>query len=219
MTEQQQIPGVRVPMVSESEATGRTAELYERIKETTKLPFVPDMFRLVSARPALLEVVLAGYSGVFSDGVLPRGTRELISAWTSKVCGCPYCVGTHNWFLLQFGGSKELADAITVASSPDELPVDAPTAELLRLVTKVTTGAYRVTDEDWQRAAAAGWNDEELLEAVFVAALFNFITRLVDGLGLGTTVRESRISRQDTEEQDTGEQATGDAGDAEDAAR
>jgi uncharacterized peroxidase-related enzyme len=198
MADQVSVPGVRVPLIDESAATGATADIYALVKERTGLPFVPDMFRLLSTRPDLLQAVLAGFGGVFGGGVLPRETKELISAWTSRVNSCPYCVGTHNFFLQQFGGSAELAQAVATSSSPDELPVDDRTHELMRLVTKVSTAAYRITDEDWAAATAAGWGDDELLEAVFCAALFNFITRLVDGLGLGTSVRESRISQQPT---------------------
>ncbi|ATL67444.1 carboxymuconolactone decarboxylase family protein [Nocardia terpenica] len=189
-------PGVRVPLIEESEASGRTAELYALVKQATGLPFVPDMFRLASTRPDLLEVVLTGFTGMFGGGVLPRETKEIISAWTSRVNSCPYCVGTHNYFLRLFGGPAELTEAIETAASPDELPVDERTRQLLHLVTKVSTAAYRITDADWERTEAAGWTNEEVLEAVFCAALFNFINRLVDGLGLGTSVTESRISRQ-----------------------
>lgn len=189
--------GVRVRLVDEADAAGDLAELYERAKKLTGLNFVPDMFRLVSARPELLEAMLAGYDGVFNHGTLPRQTREMISAWTSKVNQCPYCVGTHNFFLQVFGGSKELADAIETAESPDDLPVDERERVLLHLLTKLSRSAYRITDADWQRALDVGWTEEDLLEAFFCAALFNFITRLVDGLGLGTTVTRSRISQQE----------------------
>ena len=197
MADQQTPPGVRVPLIGEAEATGRTAELYQQVKDSLGVPFVPDMFRLTSTQPDLLAAVLAGYNGVFGGGVLPRETKELISAWTSKVNSCPYCVGTHNYFLLLFGASEELTEAIKTATSPDQLPVDERTRSLLRLVTKVSEAAYKITDTDWGQATAAGWTDAELLEAVFCAALFNFITRLVDSLGLGTSVTESRISRQE----------------------
>jgi uncharacterized peroxidase-related enzyme len=196
MTDPNVLSTVRVPLVEEADAEGRTAELYEAIKSRMGIPFVPDMFRLVSSRPDLLEVVIAGYGGVFNDGVLPRATREMISAWSSKVNGCPYCVGTHNWFLAQFGGSKELTDAIAEAGSVEDLPIDERTKELMRLVTQVGTGAFRITDEDWARTLAAGWTEGELLEAVFTASLFAFINRLVDGLGLGNSVTRSRISAQ-----------------------
>lgn len=188
---------VRVPLVSEQDATGRLAELYEDVKQATNLPFVPDMFRLVSTRPDLLEAVVAGYKGMYLGGVLPRQTRELISAWTSKVNECPYCVGTHNFFFQAFGGDPATAKAVESASSADDLPVDEPTKVLLRLLTKLCREAYKVTDVDWQVARDAGWNDEELLEAFFTCSMFNFITRMVDGLGLGYSVAASRVSQQE----------------------
>lgn len=199
MTDPNVLSTVRVPLVEEADAEGRTAELYEAIKSRMGIPFVPDMFRLVSSRPDLLEVVIAGYGGVFNDGVLPRATREMIAAWSSKVNGCPYCVGTHNWFLAQFGGSQELTDAIAGAASVDDLPLDERTRELMRLVTQVGTGAYRITDEDWTRTEAAGWSNAEVVEAVFTASMFAFINRLVDGLGLGNSVTRSRIASQPDE--------------------
>ncbi|WP_165949711.1 carboxymuconolactone decarboxylase family protein [Micromonospora sp. KC207] len=188
-------PGIRVPLIDEDQAQGRTAELYEEIKAVTGLPFVPDMFRLTSTNPRLLAVVLAGYGGVFGGDTLPRDLKELISAWTSKLNGCPYCVGTHSWFLSQFGGSDELLEAVSNANTAEELPVDERTMPLMQLVTKVSTGAYKITDADWEKAAAAGWSDAEMLEAVFCACLFAFINRLVDATGLGSSVDRSRIAR------------------------
>jgi len=188
---------VRVPLVAEDEATGRLAELYEEVKQATNLPFVPDMFRLVSTRPDLLEAVVAGYKGMYLDGVLPRQTRELISAWTSKVNECPYCVGTHNFFFQAFGGPEETAKAVESAESADDLPVDDKTKVLLHLLTKLSREAYKVTDEDWKGAMDAGWTNEELLEAFFTSSMFNFITRMVDGLGLGYSVAASRVSQQE----------------------
>jgi uncharacterized peroxidase-related enzyme len=155
------------------------------------------MFRLMSTKPELLRAVGAGYDGVFNHGELPRETRELIAAWTSRLNQCPYCVGTHNFFLQVFGGSEELAHAIATSADPDELPVDERTHELLRLITKVTTAPYRITDSEWRRVLDAGWTAGELLEGIFCAALFNFITRLVDSLGLGASVTMSRVSQQE----------------------
>lgn len=188
---------VRVPLVAEDQADGRLAELYDEIKKSTNLPFVPDMFRLMSTRPDLLEAVVSGYKGMFLGGVLPRQTRELVSAWTSKVNQCPYCVGTHNFFFQAFGGPEEIAKAVETADSPDDLPVDERTKVLLRLLTKLSQEAYKITDADWQLALDAGWSSEELLEGFFIAGMFNFITRMVDGLGLGFSVAASRVSQQE----------------------
>jgi uncharacterized peroxidase-related enzyme len=199
-----QVEGVRVPLIEESDATGRTAELYEQIRTATNFPFVPDMFRLASTKPALLETIIAGYSGTFlNESELPRDIKELIAAWTSRVNSCPYCVGTHNYFLQAFGGSQELADAIANSNTADDLPVDDKTKALVRLVTKVSTSAYKIVDEDWDNVLSQGWTTGEVFEGVFTAALFNFICRLVDATGLGTSVTMSRISQQPVTEDGT----------------
>ncbi|TCO47432.1 carboxymuconolactone decarboxylase family protein [Actinocrispum wychmicini] len=189
MTATHSLPGVRVPVIAESDATGRVADLYETLRKATNMPFVHDVFRLTSTRPDLLEIVATGYTGMFGDGVLPRQTRELIAAWTSKLNHCPYCTGTHNWFLRQFGGSEELIAAVATANTPADLPLDEKTRTLIELATKVSTAAYKITDKDWDTAAKAGWTNPEILEAVFCAALFNFINRLVDATGLGDSMR------------------------------
>lgn len=188
---------VRVRLVDEKDAEGRLVELYEDIKKAMELPFVPDMFRLLSTRPDLLETMVVGYKGMFGDGILPRQIRELICAWVSRVNQCSYCVGTHNFFYQVFGGPAEVGDAIDAAETPDDLDLDDKTRVLLRLVTKLSLEAYKIVDRDWQGAIDAGWTEEELLEAFFTASLFNFIVRFVDGLGLGTSVQSSRISQLD----------------------
>ena len=186
---------VRVPLIAETDATGELAATYEDIRQSLNLPFVPDMFRLLSSRPDLLNAVLNGYRTVFLGGILERRVKEMIAAWTSRLNECPYCVGTHNFFVLAYGGTPELTHAIETASGVDDLPVDDKTKTLLAFVEKVTRTPWRITDGDWAGARDAGWSDEELLEASFTSALFGTITRLVDGLGLGTSVDHSRISQ------------------------
>jgi uncharacterized peroxidase-related enzyme len=186
---------VRVQLVAESDATGHLADLYEEVKSSLGVDFVPDMFRLLSTQPHLLDAVLRGYRATFLQGQLERQVKEVVAAWTARVNECPYCVGTHTFFALVHGGSEVLATAIETAESVEDLPVDDRTRALLALVEKVTRTPWRITDGDWTRTREAGWSDTELLEAVFTGALFNTITRLVDALGLGSSVDSSRIAR------------------------
>ena len=44
----------------------------------------------------------------------------------------------------------------------------------------ITRAAYRVTDEQVQDLRDAGWSDEQIAEAAYVAALFNLFVRLAD---------------------------------------
>ncbi|MFE3176331.1 carboxymuconolactone decarboxylase family protein [Amycolatopsis sp. NPDC059090] len=192
--EQRRTGGVRVPVVEEAQAEGRTAELYARLKEMMGVPFVPDLFTLLGTKPDLLQATVFGVATLGAEGALSRRLKELIAAWTARLNQCEYCVGTHNYFLRRFGGSADLAEAVAASSSVDDLPVDERERALLALVSKVTTAATRIGDADWEGARAAGWSEEELLEAVFTAALFNFVVRLVDSFGLSTAMTRSKVS-------------------------
>jgi len=55
---------------------------------------------------------------------------------------------------------------------------------LLDFVGTITTGAYRVTDEQVQGLRDAGWSDEKIAEAAYDAALFNLFVRLADTFGI-----------------------------------
>ena len=48
----------------------------------------------------------------------------------------------------------------------------------------ITRAAYRVTDEQVQDLRDAGWSDEQIAEAAYVAALFNLFVRLADTFGI-----------------------------------
>jgi alkylhydroperoxidase family enzyme len=72
---------------------------------------------------------------------------------------------------------------------------DEATRRFLRLAEKITRHAYKVTDEDVDAVREAGWSDEEVLEAIHVAAEFNMIDRLADTLGLTADDMQADMER------------------------
>jgi alkylhydroperoxidase family enzyme len=66
----------------------------------------------------------------------------------------------------------------------DAAGLDGPERMLLEFVATITTGAYRVTDEQVQGLREAGWSDEQIAEAAYDAALFNLFVRLADTFGI-----------------------------------
>ena len=74
--------------------------------------------------------------------------------------------------------------ALEEGRDPEEL-VEQKTRLLLDLSVKITRHAYKVTDEDIDGLRSAGWSDEEILEAVHTACLFNYLDRMADTFGLG----------------------------------
>jgi len=48
----------------------------------------------------------------------------------------------------------------------------------------ITNAASRSTAEDVQKLRDAGWNDDQISEAVYVTALFAFFNRVADAFGV-----------------------------------
>ena len=78
---------------------------------------------------------------------------------------------------------KPVADALRDGDL-DATGLERPERMLLDFVGTITTGAYRVTDEQVQGLRDAGWNDEQIAEAAYDAALFNLFVRLADTFGI-----------------------------------
>lgn len=55
---------------------------------------------------------------------------------------------------------------------------------MLAYVAKLTRTPARMTDDDAAAVFAAGWDERALHDAVQVCALFNFMNRIVEGLGI-----------------------------------
>ena len=55
---------------------------------------------------------------------------------------------------------------------------------LLEFAGTIARAAYRVTDEQVEGLREAGWSDEQIAEAAYVAALFSLFVRLADTFGI-----------------------------------
>jgi len=78
---------------------------------------------------------------------------------------------------------RPVADALRDGDL-DAAGLEPPERKLLDFVGTITTGAYRVTDEQVQGLREVGWSDEQIAEAAYDAALFNLFVRLADTFGI-----------------------------------
>ncbi len=146
--------------------------------ETTLL----DIFKKfpVTSRPLLAyhEVIMRGPSP------LKVPERELIAAYVSGLNACQYCHGVHAATAARFGVPESLIK--TLIENPAEAPVEARMKPLLSFVKKLTLNPSRMSQADADLVFAAGWDEQALHDAISVCALFNFMNRLVEGLGVKT---------------------------------
>jgi len=55
---------------------------------------------------------------------------------------------------------------------------------LLDYVELITKAAYQSTHEDVQKLRDAGWQEEQISEAVYITAMFAFFNRVADAFGV-----------------------------------
>jgi uncharacterized peroxidase-related enzyme len=108
--------------------------------------------------------------------------RELIAAYVSGLNGCRYCQGVHTATAERLGVPAGATAALLAgdlnAAIPDKM------RPVLDLAAKLTERADGVSKLDVEAVFAAGWDETAYYHLVATVALFNYMNRLVEGLGI-----------------------------------
>ena len=98
-----------VRMVSEEEASGKTAAIFADIKATKGLSFVPNFWRVLATNPDHLELVWTNLKTLMHPETVGRQsrldplTREIIALAVSATNGCAYCTNSHTAAVRKLG--------------------------------------------------------------------------------------------------------------------
>ena len=105
-----------VRIMDESDAVGKVKVLFEEIKATLQLPFVPELFRALAPKPERLESVWAQVKGLYGSGCLDPKTKLFAALAVAAVQGNSYFVKIHSIALKRLGASdEELSELLQVA--------------------------------------------------------------------------------------------------------
>ncbi len=174
----------RISWVEDEDATGPLAKVFDEIRAAMPDGRVPDILRTMSLRPDFLRTMTAATGLHFTDGALTRAQHEMIASYVAGLNRCHYCVSSHTWHLqLQGEQYSETAQALRDGDL-DRAPVTPAERLLLEFVGTLTRHAYRITDEQVQGLRDIGWTDEQIAEAAYDGALFNFFVRLADAFDI-----------------------------------
>ncbi|WP_410672033.1 carboxymuconolactone decarboxylase family protein [Amycolatopsis sp. cmx-4-68] len=147
------------------------------------LPAETRLLEVFRAYPGPARPLLDLHEQVMrADSPLTPGERELIAAYVSGVNSCDYCHGIHTVTAEAFGVPEGLLAA--AVRDLDSAPVDEKIRPVLAYVGKLTRTPSRMTEADAEAVFAAGWDERALHDAILVCALFNFMNRMVEGVGL-----------------------------------
>ena len=171
-------PWIRV--IEPARAEGRLAEVYRDI--AGKRGRIAAVHAIQSLHPEALKAHMDLYLELmFARSPLARRERELIGVAVSRTNGCAYCVRHHAEALARHERRPARVEAACDGRWDDLEPRDAA---LCRHAEKLTRTPGLVTESDVEALRAAGLDDAGILAATEVAAYFNFVNRLVLGLGV-----------------------------------
>jgi uncharacterized peroxidase-related enzyme len=124
----------------------------------------------------LAETILRGPSS------LSQGERELIAGSVSYFNNCNFCHRSHA-AAAEFCLDRETGYVQKVAQDIEGSDVSPKMKALLQIAKKVHKSGRDVQKEDIAKAKTSGATDEEIHDAVIVAAAFCMFNRYVDGMG------------------------------------
>jgi uncharacterized peroxidase-related enzyme len=119
------------------------------------------------------------------------GERELLAAFVSRLNRCPYCVGIHT-------GTATLGlDTPVTVETLDHWQQQGGFSPQLRaafaLLERVVANPGAVSAGDVEAARAAGLHDEAIVDALYVAFVFNLVNRLANAFGYSWETEQERL--------------------------
>ena len=91
---------------------------------------------------------------------------------------------SHAEFLRVENGDPALVEPITQRRWRELEHLSPRDRALCTVAEKLSATPTRMVEEDWQPLRDQGFDDRAILEVVHVVGIFNYLTRLADGLGL-----------------------------------
>jgi uncharacterized peroxidase-related enzyme len=174
----------KIRLIDEEDATGDTAAAYDYFREQMGRQDVPSILKCFGTNPAFVrQMVDIASSLLFVDGYITRRQKELIATYISKLNACPYCLDSHGFFLLAHGADKQSVNNI-LAGHIHDAGLSEAEEHLLRYLQTVNDQSSKTTAEDVQHLRNFGWQEEQIAEAIHVAAFMGFCNRVANAFGL-----------------------------------
>ena len=96
VTSERMITMAVVKLVEENEAPGVVQDIYQDIKNTLGIDFVPNMYKAMANDPDYLASSWNKIQAVMGrTGKLDSLTKDIIALTVSVMSGCDYCIGVY----------------------------------------------------------------------------------------------------------------------------
>lgn len=189
------LPHSGIEYVEENEATGDVAELYDDVRRTMQIPFVPNLIKSLSASPASLKMHWGMYRTFMTETSLPISLVSMVLYAVAQSNDCRYCSAMNELSCRTYGLDDETLYAM--AKDLDHVSPDRLRA-IIKFAVKAVHTPKEVTSADYEELRSHGMGNDEIIEIIIVAALADFNDILSDSLkvDIDTMVAEALASEQ-----------------------
>lgn len=146
---------------------------------------IPNMFRTMALRPAIMETAEAHMNAIFQTGTVEPRLKEMLAVRVSQINDCNYCCASHTALAKKLGASEALLDAMYNIDQHGDLFTPAERVALT-LAERMTTDAHGVDEEVWADVHAH-FDEGQIVELAAVIGLFNYFNRFNDALRIEIT--------------------------------
>jgi uncharacterized peroxidase-related enzyme len=175
-------------MISDENADAKLREVLSLAR--TPHGTVDNVMRVHSLRPNTMRGHIILYRAALHDdtNTLPTWLQEVISSYVSILNDCPYSLANHWSNARHLIADEARADAVAQAlhARRPESAFDGRELALLRYAEKLTLSPGKMTQADVEALRREGLDDGQILEANQIIGYFNYVNRLLNGLGVTT---------------------------------
>lgn len=165
----------RLPIPARADAPAAAQPMLDAVDK--QLGVVPNLFRLMSISPAVLD----GYLGLGTalSRSLDARTRERIAIAVAQINGCDYCLSAHTYL----GLNLAKLDPAEIALNRKGFSSDAKADGAVVFAASLARANGKVSNADLVAVRQAGYADAQILEiiAIVIQNYFsNFLNHVAD---------------------------------------
>ena len=171
-----------IKVIQPAEAEGTLLDIYNQLKKSRGK--IAEVHKIQSLNPPTITAHMDLYMRImFAKSPLKRYQREMMAVIVSQTNDCTYCIKHHAEALLYFWKDQSKIDQLL--SDYQKADLSDTDKALCHMAEKLTAEPnYTEKEKDIEQLKKMGLTDRSLLDATLVIAYFNFVNRVVLGLGV-----------------------------------
>ena len=178
-----------IEMISDQNASSELKEILNLAR--TPHGTVDNVMRIHSLRPNTMKGHVTLYRAALHDEVntIPMWFQETISSYVSMLNNCDYSLANHWKNAVHLMGSEQDANKIEEAlkAQNPENAFEGEQLAMLKYAGKLTLDPGNMIEKDVEKLRNEGIDDGKILELNQIVGYFNYVNRLLNGLGVKTT--------------------------------